>query len=453
MSRFSCFTGFTGRRLAGRIVNNSIIGTGGNRAASVLTTLFVLALLLFCGCAKGPGDPLGPGEYGMLEVSVRMVNQPLKKSAAAEGFAQTVAENLIVEISGIDLSPTQFKLKLDPTRPTVVDTVKNVPIGEARRISVWAVNKNGDKTHIDSIEYRYTDVERAKVTRIYATLVPAAGSIYLHINGVEGVSTIHASFTSRDGELVFQNSVKREAKTFLSIDNVPHEMDGVLRVSLVDAKGDTVKVATNEFIFNARKDNVIELQFIENSGMLGMDAALYAPGVTMLSYDFATSVSNVAETGELIITEIMFSAGNDNYIELYNPKDVPVSFDTLTTEIEKTTHKYIDVMVEAKSYFVISRQAASYASVNANTVGGLPITATGNWISVRRGKTGAVIDRVVCGGTNSTIGWPAGLSSSSKRSIELNRDKYDVMENNFGKNWSAASQPIGGTGMFGTPGK
>jgi hypothetical protein len=426
-----------------------------------LTTLFALALLLLCGCAKGPGDTFGPGEYGMLEVSLRMVNQPLKKAAAqsgvdaVEGVAQTVAENLIVEISGSDLSPTQFKLKLDPTRPTVVDTVKNVPIGEARRISVWAVNKNGDKTHIDSIEYRFADIERAKVTRIYATLVPAAGSIYLHINGLEtAINIVHASFTSRDGELVFQNSVKREAKTFLSIDNVPHELDGVLRVSLVDAKGDTVKVATSEFIFNARQDNVIELQFIENSGMLGMDAALYAPGVTMLAYDFGKSASNavVVETGELIITEIMFSAGNDNYIELYNPRDVAVSFDTLTTDVDGTIHNFMGVSIEAKSYFVIGRQAASYADVNANTVSGLPITATGNWISIRRGRTGAIIDKVICGGTNSAVGWPA-VSQSSKRSIELSKERYGVMENNFGKNWVAASQGIGGTGMYGTPGK
>jgi len=452
MPRFNCFTGFAGSHSVCRLV-------------SVLTMCLTPALLLLCTCSNGPDDPFGPGggEFGMLEVSLRMINQPLKKAAAqsgvsgvsaAEAAAQTVAENLVVEISGGDLSPTQFKLKLDPSRPTAVDTVKKIPIGEARRISVWAVNKNGDRTHVDTIESRYADIEKAKVTRISATLVPAAGSIYLHINGLEtAINFVHASFTSRDGESVFQNSVKREAKTFLSIDNIPHELDGILRVSLVDAKGDTVKVATNEFVFNARGDNVFELQFIENSGMLGMDAVLYAPGVTVLSYDFEKSVSDVAETGDLIITEIMYSASDDNYIELYNPKSETVSFDTLTTEVDGKAQHFMGVSIGPNGYFVIGRRAASYANVSAANTGGLPITSTGNWITVRRGKSGAVLDRVICGGANSAVGWPAGLSSSSKRAVELNKDKYGVIENNFGKNWAAASQTIGGTNMYGTPGR
>jgi hypothetical protein len=465
MSRFSCFTGFTGCRFAGRVVNHSIIRKD-NRLTAVLTTLFTLALILLCSCSNGPDVPLGPvnAEFGMLVVSVRMVNQPLKKVAARSGIdavgavnaaAQTVAENLVVEISGGDLSPTQFKLKLDPTRPTAVDTVKKVPIGEARRISVWAVNKNGERTHIDSIEYRHVNIEKAKATKVYATLIPAAGSVYLHIYGLEtAVSTVHASFTSRDGESVFQNNVKRDTHTFLSIDNIPHELDGILRVSLVDAKGDTVKVATNEFVFNARGDNTIELQFIENSGMLGMDATLYAPGVTMLSYEFGKSVSDVAETGELIITEIMFSASDDNYIELYNPKGEVVSFDTLTTEVDKTSYYFTGVSIGPNGYFVISRKAAPYADIVTNTTSGLPIVATGNWITVRRGKSGAVLDRVICGGANTAIGWPAGVPSGSKKSVELRRDKYGAAENNFGKNWTAADQLIAGTSnMYGTPGK
>jgi len=424
-------------------------------------TFFSLTLLLLCSCAKGPGGTVGPSEYGMLEVRVRMVNQPLNKSAAqnevrsisgVDAVAQTIAENLVVEISGGDLSPTQFKLKLDASRPTVIDTVKKVPVGEARKVVIWAVNKNGDKTHIDTLEERRVNIEKASVTQVSATLIPAAGSIYVHINslGTE-IKTVHASFTSRDGESIFQNSVERAAHTFLSIDNVPHELDGILRVSLVDTKGDTVKVATKEFIFNARGDNTIELQFIENNGMLGVDAVLYAPGVTAASYDFGKNMapSTVTETGEIIITEIMFSASNDNYIELYNPKNEAVSFDTLTILVDDNTYNLTGVSIGAKGYYVIGRQTASYVNIVSN----MTIASTGNWITVRRGKAGAIFDRVICGGANSAVGWPAGLSSSSKKSVELNRDKYDVIDNNFGKNWAVATAGIDGTNLTGTPGK
>ena len=429
-------------------------------SVSALTVFLAIASLLLCACGDGPKeDPVKPdgGEYGMLEIYLRVVNQPLplNKSAAGSAAAQTAAENLVVEVSGVDLSPTQIKVKLDPSRSTAVDTVKKIPVGEARRISVWAVGKDGGKTHTDTVECRYADIEKAKVTRIFATLIPAAGSIYLHLNGIEtSVGTVHASFTSRDGESVFQNSVKRESHTFLSIDNIPHGLDGVLRVSLVDKQGDTVKIATNEFVFNARGDNAFDLQFIENSGMLGMDAALYAPGVTIAAYDFERPAPNVVETGELIITEIMFSAGDDNYLELYNPKNAAAAFDTLMIEIDAKTQYFTGVSINPKSYFVIGRRSTPYTDVIAGNANNLPIVSTGNWITVRRGKSGAVLDRVICGGTNSSVGWPAGVSQSSKKAVELSRDRYGAAENNFGKNWVAADQLIAGTNnMYGTPGR
>jgi len=163
-------------------------------------------------------------------------------------------------------------------------------------------------------------------------------------------------------------------------------------------------------------------------------------------------MSDVEETGELIISEIMFSASDDNYIELYNPKNEKVTFDTLTTEVDAMTYNFPNVSLEAKGYLVIGRKAAPYVDIHTATTGGLPIVSTGSWITVKHGKNGPVIDRVICGGSNPAIGW-ATVSSSSKKSVELNRDKYSAKENNFGKNWSVASQSVEGTSLYGTPGR
>jgi hypothetical protein len=387
-------------------------------------------------------------EYGMVEVAVRVATPPrLGKSA---GAVQTAAASLVVEVGGVDIAPAKFKVKIDPSRPVSLDTVKNVPIGKNRRISLWAVNKDDSVTHIDSVEHHFADIENGVVSRVSAALIPAAGSIYLMLYGLEtGVAGVHASFSSLDGKRSFENYADKAARTFLHIDNVPHGLDGVLRVSLVGERMDTVKTATQKFIFDARKDDAVALQFVDNSGMLGMDVALQAPGVTIASYNFKNSVSEADEAGGLIITEIMYSAGDYNYIELYNPHDMDAYFDTLTVEVDAASHSFPGVPVERNGYLVISRQAAPYAKLNTN----ISIVSTGNWITVRRGKAGQIIDRVICGGTNSAVGWPAGLSSSSKRSIELNRDKYDVIWNNFGKNWAAASQQIEGTNFYGTPGR
>jgi hypothetical protein len=48
------------------------------------------------------------------------------------------------------------------------------------------------------------------------------------------------------------------------------------------------------------------------------------------------------------------------------------------------------------------------------------------------------------------------MSTSARRSIELDRDKYDAISNNFGKNWKAsAAGAIEGmaTAQYGTPGR
>jgi hypothetical protein len=416
-----------------------------------LARILAVASLLACSCAEIPNGAAGPEERGMVEVTVRTAPPRLGKSARA---AQTSAANLVVEVGGADIAPVRFKVRIDPARPVSVDTVRNVPIGKNRRISIWAVNKDDSTTHIDSTEYHFADIENGMVSRVSALLIPAAGSIYLMLYGLEGsVAGVHARFSSLDGKRSFENYADKAARTFLHIDDVPHNLAGVLRVSLVGERMDTVKTATQKFTFDARRDSAVTLRFVDNSGMLGMNVALQAPGVTMASYNFKTSASEVDESGELIITEIMYSAGDDNYIELHNPQGKVVIFDTLTTDIDGTTYSFPGVAVEPKGYLVIGRRAAPYVNLSAGAVSGLPIVSTGNWIAVRRGKSGPIIDRVICGGTNSAVGWPVGLSSSSKRSAELNRDKYGAAENNFGKNWTAASRQIDGTNIYGTPGK
>jgi len=421
------------------------------RYAAFPAVIIPLALALFCG--KGSNNPAAVQEKGMLEIRARVVNKALAKSAAA---AETAASSLMVEITASDMTPVRVERKLDLARPSVSDTLTGIPPGKNRRVTIWAVSKNGGVTHIDSVESHMVTIEKAVATPIFATLIPAMGSIYLQFAGLPtSVDVVYATFTmADDGALVAQNTVKRASKLFMSLDDIPHLTTGILRVSIIDTTGDTVQIANKEMTFNARVDNNIDLQFVLNKGMLELDVTLRVSGVTVGSYDFGKkSESLVDETGELIITEIMWNAGNDNYIELYNPADNAVFFDMLTTDVDGTVRDFGDVTVAPKGYFVIGRQNLPYFDAYTSAVGGLPITTTGNWITVKHGANGAVIDRVICPGNNSALGWPA-LSSSNKRSIELTRDKYNATDNDFGKNWNIATEFISEESThYGTPGR
>jgi hypothetical protein len=421
------------------------------RYAAFPAAIIPLALALFCG--KGSDNPAAVEENGMLEIRARVVNKALAKSGAA---AETAADSLVVEIGADDMTTITVKRKLDFTRPSVGDTLTKIPPGKNRRVKIWAIDKSGNKTHIDSLGNRTINIEDQKVASIHAVLIPAAGSIYLQfINLPSNCSAVYAKFASSDGTFIKENSVNKATRTFLNLDNIPHNAAGTLTVILKGAAGDTIKIAVKNMTFDAHSDNSIDLEFTDAGGRMTVDVAVYVPGVTVGSYNYGqNSESSAEETGELIITEIMWNATYENYVEVYNIHDDTLSFDTLVIDVNGTDNRFADVKIAPRGYFVFGRMALPYVDIHTPSNTGLAITNTGNWITVKNGRNGPVMDRVIFdAGTSNTTGWPS-LSGSNKRSIELAKDKYNATDNNFGKNWKQASELISGkSDQYGTPGR
>jgi len=403
--------------------------------------------MIFLSCNKTP-SPTQVENYGTIEIRARVISSSLNKESAE---MRTMAENLIVEISGDDMTTVEIVRKIDFSRPVLSDTIPKIPVGKNRRITVWAIGRNGAKTHIDSLESHAANIELAKVTPITTTLIPAAGSIYLQLAGLgTNVDSVYASFISADEKFRVETSVKRDARTYISLDNIPHLTTGNLSVAVKGALGDTLHIANKELTFNARSDNNIDLQFTGNGGDLEFNIALHEPGVTVGSYHFGSLKPSTTDTGELIITEIMWSASDSNYIELYNTTNSTLFFDTLTTDVDGTVRHFMQVIIAPHDYLVIGRLNLPHIDLYTPATGGLPITSTGNWITIRRGD-GTVINQVICAGSNDNTGWP---KISGKRSIELARDKYNAQDNKFGKNWRPAAQRISDdlSHQYGTPG-
>lgn len=424
--------------------------------------ILLLALAGIVSCAGGT-DPGGPEEFGTIEIRARIVNPPSQGKGAHESAAQaTEADRLVIEVSGDDLAPVRKESgRLDFSRPTLSETFTTVPVGRNRRIEVFAIDRNDRVTHIDTVLVHTADLTIGTVTSIVAVLIPAAGSIYLQFLELPSNTSVYARFASNDGDFAVEGSAARGSspRTFMSLDNIPHETDGVLTAVVTGTGGDTLYIASRGLLFDARSDNSVDLHFVTYNGALALDVTVQTPGVTLVSSDFSSGspVADVEETGELIITEIMWNATNDNYIEVHNPGGEALFFEVLTTDVNGTLRDFDNVSIGPGAYFVIGRRAMPHANVSTASTSGLPVTTAGNWISVRRGRTGPILDRVIfAAGTSNAIGWPA-LSTSNNRSIELSRDRYDVIENNFGKNWSvtAAAEPLPGMAsvQYGTPGR
>jgi hypothetical protein len=199
--------------------------------------------------------------------------------------------------------------------------------------------------------------------------------------------------------------------------------------------------------FSARGDNKIDLQFRTPDGAAGINIDLRTSGVTIGAYDFSNKGATT-ESGELVVTEIMWNAVDYNYIELHNPADAAFYADTLIIDVDDLTYRYLNVNIAAKSFITIGRKSAAYIDIYTPN---LYIYSSSNWISVKR-KNGAVIDRVILAGGNNALGWPT-VPTSAKKSIELARDKYNANDNNYGKNWrvTTANMIDGSQSLYGTP--
>jgi len=428
------------------------IGRFAAKLGGQIVAAAVLSAAIMSGCGDKPSNPVSTGDdggaYGAIVIRGRVDAPKLAKTAAAQETAKPT--KLLITVSGAGFDTIRVESTIDFSRATIIDTIPQIPAGTNRRITILAVDQNGVVTHIDSIETHIVTVAANAVTPVNATLIPAIGSIYLLLNGLPtAVDSVWATFKRTNGATVAECRAKRGLTGFVSLnlDNIPHNTAGILRVDMVNASREYLYTATKELTFSARGDNNIDLQFRAPDGAAGINVDLRASGVTIGAYDFS-SKGATTESGELVITEIMWNATDNNYIELYNPADAAFSVDTLIIDVDDLTHRYPNVNIAAKSFITIGRKYTAYMNIYTPS---LYIYSYSNWISVKR-KDGAVIDRVVFAGANNALGWPT-MPTTTKKSIELAKDKYNAADNNYGKNWrvTRAGMIDGSQSLYGTP--
>jgi hypothetical protein len=234
----------------------------------------------------------------------------------------------------------------------------------------------------------------------------------------------------------------------MSIDRVPHQTSGVLTVAAVDPAGDTLYAAVKEMVFSAVAMGNVALNFSTTPGCLDFGITTMLPGVVSAIGNMAQSDTVTVETGELLISEIMYAANDSEYIEVYNPGNADLSYDSLYLEIDGTLRLFTGVTVAAQKTFVFGRKLLPWTDAAHPTASALDLSSTGNWVTLR-GKDKRPIDRVIYTGGANTLEWPV---VSGKKSIELDATVNDASANNFGRSWHAAANLISGSeSQYGTP--
>jgi hypothetical protein len=365
----------------------------------------------FFHCGRSPSETSLTG-CGSIHVSA-LVKENLKKVSAV---AATSFENLVLEVYGNGMDTLRFSSKVSNNPTTLNDTFNGIPAGKDREVKIYTTDNKGLRVHIDSLDNRIVRIDRNDVTTINATLIPAAGSIYMQLANVStDIDSIFLKFISTGG--IWEKRLKRNLKMNLTLDNIPDGTEGTVYFTAVKVGGDTLYHASKKIIFNARELTELEFIFDLLPVSVAMDIRVERPGVTLVTFNMA-DLPNSEESGELIITEIMYNAPDSfQYIKVYNPSGAPVTIDTLIIEVDKSRKKIASVTINAYDSYKLQ----------------LDLTKNGNLITLRA-KDNTVIDRVIYIGTTNELEWP---ETTFNKAICLDSASYDVKKNNFGRNWYA----------------
>jgi hypothetical protein len=360
----------------------------------------------------------------------------------------TTCDSLIVEVSGSDIGTLRFSKTFDVSQPVHSDTISRIPSGSNRQVTVYTVDKAGSIIHTDTVSHRALRIDPNATTQLTVVLIPAVGSIYLQLENIPtSVDSIFASFTA-DNKTVWGVKAKRSTKLYLAIDKIPHNTHGILFVAAVDTLRDTLYSATKELTFNAVSMQNISLTFSATPGQVTLSMTVILPGVTSATGNIAAPESLVVESGELMITEIMYAANDSEYIEVYNPSGTDQSFDSLYFDIDGTYRLFTNIIVRAGQAFVFGRRLLPWTDAAHSVASALDLSSGGNWITLRK-KNGAIMDRVVFTGGSNGLEWP---NVSGKTAIVLDSGIIGAQANNFGRNWHPATALIPGTAsQYGTP--
>lgn len=380
-------------------------------------------------CAKLPSEP-NYTEYGSIKISA-MISEKLRKVSAA---AATTYEILVMEVFGNNMDTLRFSRKKTENSNTFIDTFSGIPAGEMREVKIYTTDNKGLIVHIDSLNSQIVRIEKNRITPFNATLIPVAGSIYMQLANVPtDIDSLFLIFISSKGT-TWEKRLKRSFKMNMNLDNIPDGTEGTIYFTAINQRGDTLYHASKWIRFNARELSKLVFDFDLFPGSVAMDIEVKSAGVTLITINMA-DLTNSEESGELIITKIMYNAPDSlKYIEIYNPSEEAISFDTLIIEVDRSRKRIDSVNIDAKGFYILGRKE----NARTNKLLQLDLTKNGSLITLRS-KDLTIIDRVIFIGMSNALEWPVAAYNEA---IYLDTASYNVTKNNFGRNWYTATDPI-----------
>ncbi len=408
-----------------------------------ICSFLIISLIFSCGTIPSETENSGNGSINILVWVNKLENEDIKTR-------ETTWDKLVTCISAPDMADMLDTFDMVTDQSFYSFTINDVPAGDDRLVEAWTINSDDEDEVIHGVDSQTVSVEPDEVSQVVLELHPIKGSIYIVLTEIPTViDSVVFAFVTND--ITWEEKSKRASKLDMNLDKIPFDTTGTLSIDGYTIAGDTIASWKMENFTFTNNNTSINASFI-SVGKIGLQVTIYIPGVTII-YGIMDTTSKIGdEEGGLIITEIMYSANDSEYVEIYNPTEVAYD-DTIILQKDNGTFRYFEAYIEPKGFFVIGRISLPWATTFHPTASALDLYSTSNWLTLRAKDT-TLMDLAVFQGGSNEQEWP-NFSTSLRASIVLDSLADDPEYNNFGRNWKQAQSSIdvAVTQQLGTPGK
>jgi len=408
--------------------------------------LFIVLSSAFLFCGNLPST-VTSSTNGNLEIRV-WINKNNSATRNTRSLEITW-DRLVVQIYAHDLDTILDTFDITMENPFFSIVVEDIPAGTDRFVNTWTIDDEGDIIHTTT-EMTVT-INPAQTAQIAFILNPIVGSIYVQLTDIP-TNVDSVAFCFSTNEHVWEDKDSRTAKLNLCVDKIPFGTTGTLSIVGISATGDTITSWTqSEYTFN-NTNITLNVSFI-TVGQIEIQVTIYYPGITVILGIMDTTDSIGDENGGLLISEIMYSANDSEYVEIYNPTNTAFN-DTIILQRDNGTYRFYYVTIPPFEFYVIGRDTLPWGDTYHSTQSALDLSGTtGNWITLRSARDSSILDIVAFQAGSNNQEWP-NFSTSTRASIILDSLPNDPEYNNYGRNWYQATTHIDTsvTRQFGTPG-
>lgn len=435
---------------------------------NILLQCILFSGLFFCSHKQTPSNSIQNNIHASaaLAVTLRHLPEVLGKTAEMDCFDYL---EIVIEYPDTTVQRTW---RSDITGEK---SINRIPAGVSVHVAASIFSEDSIRILTGSVA---TDIPAGETTMVQIDLEPLYGYLIVSLENVpEQADSAHITVSGPSMESIESPLTLESVITDIPFDTIIDNdtiYDTLRYYFILDTieyiptgPGKTVQA----HIFNAIDSILYQLQgtvnISEGANTLSTLEVTASPSSVSLSVtipEFSVAGagasilgSNLNETGELILSEIMYNSQNSEgseWLEILNTRDSAISLKDYAVSFDSDTIYLPDISLESGAFYVMGETDSAFVDTN---IGSFTLSNSGIYAIdiIDTADTADTADNYLSDRVqlkfDDNLGWPG---SENGVSIVLNETARTAQANNSGLAWALAADTIPGTDPveLGTPG-